>query len=81
LGAGLILVTVPNDAKVKVNARARAGGYELLGRTSEGWASSETISRDGCPDGPVLNLNLRNGAGFIKVERENGDPKRTCAAA
>jgi phage shock protein PspC (stress-responsive transcriptional regulator) len=82
MGGGAIFVTVPHDVRVVLGARVSAGNYEIFGREGDGGISPRlTRTYDGCGESPkTLELNLRTGAGFIQVERENGKNKADCSA-
>jgi hypothetical protein len=82
IGAGGMVITVPDDVSVTVIAKVRTGGYNILGKqTNAGIGQSETLRFEGCPDAPHLRLNLKAGAGWMQVKRANGLQHATCPKA
>ncbi|MDP1793561.1 MAG: PspC domain-containing protein [Acidimicrobiales bacterium] len=80
IGTGALIITIPNNVSATVVTRIDAGDYEVLGkRTAGGVSQRETLRFAGCEGAPHLQLNLRGGAGWIEVQRENGTPEPTCA--
>jgi predicted membrane protein len=68
LGIGQLLVQVPSDVRVEVKAHAGAGSVMLFGRGENGWPADETRAVAGTGSG-VLRLDLRVGAGQVRVQR------------
>jgi phage shock protein PspC (stress-responsive transcriptional regulator) len=64
VGVGRVDVHVPRDVKVLVDARAKAGSVNVFGQTDDGRNPSVRTG-----DGRVLRLDVRMGAGDIKVDR------------
>ncbi len=82
IGAGGMIVTVPNDVALTVNSRIDTGGYDILSkRTAAGVGQTETLRFPGCEGAPRLRLRLEGGAGWIQVKRANGTSTATCGAA
>ena len=82
LGAGGMIVTIPNDVSVTVRTKVQTGGYDVLNkRTAGGIGQTETLHFGGCKDAPHLRLDLRTGAGWMQVKRANGNADATCATA
>lgn len=69
LGMGEMIVEVPPDVAVDVNATMRIGAIEALGRTSDGPAASTTFTEPGGEGAPTIDLDLVNGVGQITVRR------------
>jgi phage shock protein PspC (stress-responsive transcriptional regulator) len=63
-GVGHIHVTVPQDAKVVVDAHAKVGDLNVFGQTDDGQNASVRVGH-----GNVLHLDVRVGAGDIDVDR------------
>jgi phage shock protein PspC (stress-responsive transcriptional regulator) len=63
-GVGHIHVTVPQNAKVIVNAHAKVGDLNVFGQTDDGQNASVRTG-----SGNVLHLDVRVGAGDINVDR------------
>ena len=66
--AGRVLVTVPADARVAVDARSGAGHIEVFDRADSGPGARLRIT-DGPEQGGLLVLDLRAGAGAVEVRR------------
>ena len=82
LGAGGMIVTIPNNVSVTVRTKVQTGSYDILDkRTSGGIGQTETLRFDGCKDAPHLRLDLRAGAGWMQLKRANGNSNATCATA
>jgi phage shock protein PspC (stress-responsive transcriptional regulator) len=64
LGVGDVTITVPRDAKVLVDAHAKAGNVNVFGQTDDGHNASVHTG-----EGSALHLDVRVGAGNIDVER------------
>ena len=63
---GDLYVTVPADAALRVDARAKAGNVEILGENSDGWHVERHTFETG---DRTLVLDARVGAGSIRVDR------------
>ena len=63
---GDLYVTVPADAALRVDARAKAGNVEILGENSDGWHVERHTFETG---DQTLVLDARVGAGSIRVDR------------
>jgi phage shock protein PspC (stress-responsive transcriptional regulator) len=63
---GDLYATVPADAAVRIDARAKAGNVEVLGESSDGWQVERHTSETG---DRTLVLDARVGAGSIRVDR------------
>jgi hypothetical protein len=68
LGLGQLLVQVPSSVRVEVTAHAGAGSLMLFGREHSGWPANDTRVVAGTGSG-VLRLDLRVGAGQVRVQR------------
>jgi predicted membrane protein len=68
LGIGQLLVQVPSSVRVEVKAHAGAGSLMLFGRSDGGWPANDTRVVEGTGSG-VLRLDLRVGAGQVRVQR------------
>jgi predicted membrane protein len=68
LGIGQVLVQVPSSVRVEVTAHAGAGSLMLFGRQESGWPANDTRTVAGTGTG-VLKLDLRVGAGQVRVQR------------
>src|SRR5262245_33184274 len=68
LGLGQLLVQVPSSVRVEVTAHAGAGSLMLFGREDSGWPANKTRTVEGTGD-EVLRLDLRVGAGQVRVQR------------
>jgi len=67
LGIGEVVVRVPRDASVVLDAHAGAGEVDLLGRTDDGAGASRHVVDD--RGGPELVLSARVGLGHVEVRR------------
>jgi phage shock protein PspC (stress-responsive transcriptional regulator) len=63
---GDLLVTVPADVALQVDAQVKAGSVRVLGEESEGWAVERQLRETGRR---VLVLDARVGAGSVRVDR------------
>jgi phage shock protein PspC (stress-responsive transcriptional regulator) len=63
---GDLLVTVPADVALQVDAHVKAGSVRVLGEESEGWAVERQLHETGRR---VLVLDARVGAGSVRVDR------------
>jgi len=68
LGVGQLLVQVPSSVRVEVTAHAGAGSLMLFGQQHGGWPAKQTRTVAGTGSG-VLRLDLRVGAGQVRVQR------------
>ncbi len=81
IGAGGMIITVPDNVALTVNSKIQTGGYDILAkRTAAGVGQTETLRFAGCEGAPRLRLHLKGGAGWIQVKRANGHENATCAA-
>jgi hypothetical protein len=78
LGVGQLVVIVPEDVTVDVDAQVGAGGADLLGSeigndtfddSGKGPGVDEVVTSAGTPEGGRLRLELRAGLGEILVRR------------
>ena len=70
VGVGHLVVTVPDDVGLEVDARSGAGEVDILGATDDGVGAHRTVSLPGpSPGVPVLDLDLDVGIGNIEVRR------------
>ena len=70
VGVGHLVVTVPDDVGLEVDARSGAGEVDILGATDDGVGAHRTVSLPGPSAGvPVLDLDLDVGIGNIEVRR------------
>ena len=71
VGIGELVVTVPRDAALEIDARTGLGRVDVLGREDDGTAAHERISVPGATaDAPVLELDADVGIGNLEVRRE-----------
>ena len=70
VGIGELVVTVPPDVRVEIDAHAGIGDIDVLGARDDGVAAQRTISLPGSePGAPVLDLELDVGLGAVEVRR------------
>jgi phage shock protein PspC (stress-responsive transcriptional regulator) len=70
VGVGHLVVTVPDDVGLEVDARSGAGEVDILGATDDGVGAQRTVSLPGPRPGvAVLDLDLDVGIGNIEVRR------------
>jgi phage shock protein PspC (stress-responsive transcriptional regulator)/predicted membrane protein len=70
VGVGELLVLVPSSVRVEVHAHAGAGSVRLFGTEAGGWPENADRAVAGSGTGAgVLQLNLRAGAGEVRVRR------------
>jgi phage shock protein PspC (stress-responsive transcriptional regulator) len=70
LGIGEIILTVPEDVALEIDARAAAGEVDLLGARDEGAAAHERLTLAGpTADAPVLRIDADVSLGAIEVRR------------
>jgi hypothetical protein len=72
LGIGELDVDVPANVQVDVNAHTGAGATDIFGRVEGGWPQ-DTHRVAGSSQAGVLYLDLRVGAGSVKVRRWTPD--------
>ena len=68
---GQIVVKVPSDARVEVNAAVGGGDLRVLDRWQSGTNVSDRQVSDG--DGPHITLDLEAGVGSVHVDRISPD--------
>jgi len=70
LGIGDLLVRVPQDAALAVDAHAGAGQVAVLGDTADGRSADRRVVVPGAtPSAPVLELDAEVGFGNLAVRR------------
>ena len=70
VGIGKIVVTVPEDVALVIDAHAGVGSIDLLGARDDGVDADRTIRLPGStPDAPVLDLEADIAIGDIQVQR------------
>lgn len=71
IGAGEIVVVVPEGVDVTVRAEVGAGEVDLLGRQDSGVGLDSSVRDDGLdgPGGGTVDLTLRAGVGNLEVRR------------
>lgn len=70
VGVGKLLVTVPADVALEIDAHAGVGSVDLLGARDDGADADRRITVPGStPDAPVLDLEADIGIGDIQVLR------------
>jgi phage shock protein PspC (stress-responsive transcriptional regulator) len=70
LGIGSLVVTLPEDVAVDIDAHAGAGEVNVLGATDDGIGADREIHLPGSePDAPTLELDASVGFGQIEVRR------------
>ncbi len=70
VGIGEIILTVPEDVGLEIDARAAAGDVDLLGATDDGAAAHERVTIAGpTADSPVLRIDADVSLGAIEVRR------------
>ena len=70
VGLGRVVVVVPDDARVVVHGRVRAGELDVLGRTDEGTNVRNRIDVPALYEGGgTLDLRVSAGAGEVEVVR------------
>ena len=72
LGIGELDVNVPANVQVDVNAHTGAGATDIFGRVEGGWPQ-DTHRVAGSSQAGVVYLDLRVGAGSVKVRRWTPD--------
>ena len=75
LGIGDLVVTVPDDVALEIDARAGVGHVDLLGEEEDGVDAEENVSVPGpTADAPVLVLDADVAIGNLEIEREDDEP-------
>ena len=70
LGIGEIILTVPEDVALEIDARAAVGEVDLLGVHDEGAAAQERLTIAGPnADAPVLRIDANVSFGAVEVRR------------
>ena len=70
LGIGEIILTVPDDVALEIDARAAAGEVDLLGARDEGASADERLTIAGpTADAPLLRIEADVSLGAIEVRR------------
>jgi hypothetical protein len=70
LGAGELVVTVPDGVAVEIDAHAGAGEVDILGETDDGFDVDRTVTLAGATsDAPLLQLEADVGFGAIEIRR------------
>lgn len=70
VGVGHLLVTVPSDVALEIDAQAGVGEVNILGKRDDGVDAHRAVSIAGpTPDAPVLELETDVGIGNIEVQR------------
>lgn len=70
VGIGKLVVTVPQDVAVVIDAHAGVGSIDLMGARDDGVDADRQLTLPGAtPDAPVLDLEADIGVGDIEVQR------------
>jgi RND superfamily putative drug exporter len=70
VGIGNLVVVLPDDAAVEIDAHAHGGQVTVLGETDDGSdAGARTVVPGSTPDAPVLELDAEIGFGHVNVRR------------
>jgi phage shock protein PspC (stress-responsive transcriptional regulator) len=69
LGAGTLVVVVPEDVTLRVTAEAAVGQVDLLGETNDGLALSRDATFAGDAGAGTLRLDVGVGLGSVEVNR------------
>ena len=70
VGVGKLVVTVPEDVALLIDAHAGIGSIDLLGSRDDGVDADRTVALPGStPDAPVLDLEADIAIGDIEVRR------------
>ena len=70
VGIGSLVITVPEDVALEIDAHAGVGEYNVLGDRDDGINAHQTFSFPGStPDAPVLEVEADVGIGNIEVQR------------
>ena len=70
VGIGKLVVTVPQDVAVVIDAHAGVGSIDVMGARDDGVDADRQLTLPGAtPDAPVLDLEADIGVGDIQVQR------------
>ena len=70
VGIGSLVITVPEDVALEIDAHAGVGEYNVLGDRDDGINAHQTFRFPGStPDAPVLEVEADVGIGNIEVQR------------
>jgi predicted membrane protein len=70
VGVGNLVITVPPNVALEIDAHAGVGQVDVLGRRDDGVDAEKTTSVAGStPDAPVLDVEADIGMGNIEVRR------------
>ena len=70
VGIGKLVVTVPEDVAVVIDAHAGVGSIDLMGARDDGVDADRELTLPGStPDAPMLDLEADIGVGDIQVQR------------
>ena len=70
VGIGSLVITVPEDVALEIDAQAGVGEVNVLGERDDGIDAHRTLSVAGStPDAPVLEVEADVGIGSIEVRR------------
>jgi phage shock protein PspC (stress-responsive transcriptional regulator)/uncharacterized membrane protein HdeD (DUF308 family) len=70
VGVGNLVVIIPDDAQVEIDARVDGGQLSLLDGYQTGTSLVDRVERAGRAEGPSLILTLQAGLGSVRVKRE-----------
>jgi phage shock protein PspC (stress-responsive transcriptional regulator) len=70
LGMGELLIVVPRDIAVDIDASASAGNVSLFGEESDGFDVERSVTEDGDGD-TLLRIDAHVGLGDVRVVRES----------
>lgn len=71
VGAGRLIVVVPQDARLTIDARVSGGRLSLLGGRQVGTGLADRVDRS-AGAGPLINLTLATGIGEVLVTSPEG---------
>ena len=75
VGIGELVVTVPEDAALVIDAHAGLGRVDVLGREDDGAGAHERVIAPGATaDSPVLELDADVAIGNLEVRRGDDEP-------
>jgi hypothetical protein len=69
VGAGSLLVEVPDEVTVVLGAEIGAGELDAVGSTRDGVGITEDRTFDGEPDGGTLEIDINMGLGEVTLDR------------
>ena len=70
VGIGSLVITVPEDVALEIDAQAGVGEFNVLGKRDDGINAHRTFSFAGStPNAPVLDVEADVGIGNIEVRR------------